>query len=197
MENPYASPSPSPFSDFAPGGPNMPTPGQYPRGMVGHVRVLGILMIVHGVLQALMGAMYAVMSAMFPMMAQFDAEGPQADMPFEGMQYVVMGVYIAMSLAGIVPGILGCWSGWQLTRFQGRTLGIASLGIGGVSVLTCYCSITAIALLVYGLIVLMDNSVKQAFELARQGYLPEQIDALFNPWAAPGKLPNPGGPPFA
>jgi len=68
---------------------------------------------------------------------------------------------------------------------------------GGASVLTCNCSITAIALLIDGLIVLMDNSVKQAFELARQGYLPEQIDALFNPWATPGKLPNPAGPPFA
>jgi hypothetical protein len=196
MENPYASPSPSPFSDIAPGMGNMPTPGQYPRGMVGHVRVLGILMIVHGVLQSLTGAMYAAMPAMFPMMAQFNMEEPPDNMPFDP-RYFAMGIYIVMSLSGIIPGITGCIAGWKLTRFQGRTLGIASLAISCVSVITCYCSITAIALLVYGLIVLMDRPVKQAFELARQGYLPEQIDALFNPWAAPGKMPNPPGQPFA
>lgn len=190
MENPYASPSPSPFSDAAGQPPGVP-PGGRVRGLVGHVRVLGILMIVQGILDLLMGLLLGAMAGVFPLVSTMN---PDAEPPPPGMLPFMIGIYGTMGLAGIVPGVLNIWAGVRVMKFRQRTFGIAAVSIGASAILTCYCGFTAIGLLVYGLIVLLDASVKQAFELGDQGYKPDQIDAMFNPWAQPGNWAPPGGP---
>lgn len=191
MENPYASPSPSPFSDAANAPQGLP-PGHRPRGLVGHVRVLGILMIVQGILDIIMGVFLGVMAGVFPFMATLNPNQPP---PPPGMIPTMIAIYGGMAAVGLICGVLNCWAGVQMTRFRQRTLGIAAVSVGAAAIMTCYCGFTAIALLIYGLIVLLDSSVKQAFEFGVQGYKPDQIDAMFNPWAQAGAwTPPPGGP---
>jgi hypothetical protein len=194
MENPYQSPTPNRFSDAAAPTAYQPPGSHVARGMVGHVRVLGILMIVQGVLDLLMGLMLVAMGIGLPFLMSMDGNArnpPPAEMPW------IFGlVYGGMGLCGVIPGILHVWAGWRVFHFQQRTFGIVSISAGALSLGTCYCGFTAIGLLVYGLIVLLDASVKQAFDLAQQGYTPDQIDATFNPWlAAQGVMQPPPVPP--
>ncbi len=191
MENPYASPTPSPFSDAA-GAPQKMPEGQRVRGMVGHVRVLGILMIVQGILVLIMAVFLGVMAGVFPFLSTINPNQPP---PPPGMIPMMIGIYGGMAAVGLICGVLNCWGGLQVMRFRQRTLGIIAVSAGATAILTCYCGFTAVALLVYGLIVLLDSSVKQAFEFGQQGYKPDQIDAMFNPWAQPSAwAAPPGGP---
>jgi hypothetical protein len=97
------------------------------------------------------------------------------------MGMILGGTYGTMGFCGIVPGILQIFAGIKVFKFQSRTLGIVSLFSGLATMLTCYCAPTSVALLIYGLIVLLNNSVSQAFELAKQGHSPDHIDLMFNP----------------
>lgn len=148
-------------------------------------------MIAQGVLSLLAGILYVAMTAIYPVMLSNadNSNGP----PPETM-WVFFAAYAIIGIFAILSGILNIWSGIRVMRFRQRTFGISAVSIGALAVFTCYCSLTAVALLVYGLIVLLDASVKQAFELGDQGYKPDQIDAMFNPWAQPGNWAPPGGP---
>jgi hypothetical protein len=194
MENPYQSPTPNRFSDAAAPTAYQPQSPHVVRGMVGHVRVLGILMIVQGVLDLLMGLMLVAMGIGLPFLIAMDQNA--ANPPPPNMPLFMGALYGGMGLFGLIPGVLNVWAGLRVFRFQQRTFGIVSISAGALSMVTCYCGFTAIGLLVYGLIVLLDASVKQAFELAQQGYTPDQIDATFNPWlAAQGVMQPPPVPP--
>src|SRR5688500_6732070 len=136
MENPYASPSPSPFSDF-----NVPAPApplaQYPRGLVGHLRVLGILMIVLCVLDVLMVLMLLAFAVAFPFLLSLVNTAPNPPPP--EMVYIMLAVYGGMGAVGTICGILNCWAGWQIFRSRQRVLGIVAVASGTITVLTCYC----------------------------------------------------------
>lgn len=185
MENPYAAPqspeSPSPFSDAPAAMPQ--SAGPRPRGMVGHVRVLGILMIVQGVLSLMMGLFFIVMAVVMTTIVSMDPpQRANGDAPDQFI-WVIGAVYGGMGLAGFVPGIFHIVGGWKGMRFRSRTTVIVALCLGALSSLTFYCAPTSLALLVYGLIVMLDGSVKEAFAYGEQGYAADQIDVMFNPWA--------------
>jgi hypothetical protein len=153
-------------------------------------------MIVQGVLDVLMGLFLVGMAVFMVIMLQ---NMPQAERPSspqmsdEAMLWFVGGMYGGMGLAALIPGILNCWAGWGVFRFKQRTLGMVSLFAGLVTVMSCYCAPTSIGLMIYGLIVLLDSSVREGFALAEQGYTADQIDAMFNPWTG-YQAPPPGKP---
>lgn len=183
MENPYASPPPA--HDWGDKNPYAPLAGGRPRGFVGHVRVLGVLMMVQGAFDILMGLFLLGMSVFAVVMLQNDEEFKRIqaqEFSPEVMSYIVGGIYGGLGLIALVVGILNAYAGWRTFRFQSRTLGIIALSGGMVTVMTCYCAPTSIALLIYGLIVYLDSSVKEAFEMGARGHTPDQIDAAFNPY---------------
>lgn len=186
MENPYASPTPTNlFGDLHPKSPPPPG-GARERGLVGHVRILGILLMVHGVFALLCGLMFAGMAILFPMIFVMDPPprgAPNAPPP-EAIGWFIGAIYGGIGFVTLLAGGLQIYAGYKTYLFRQRKLGILSVILGAGASLSCYCSITAIGLLIYGLIVYLDNSVKQAFELGDQGYAPDQIDALFNPYSA-------------
>jgi hypothetical protein len=53
-----------------------------------------------------------------------------------------------------------------------------ALVMGSISIGTCYCAPTSIALLVYGLIIYLNNSAVQAFALAKQGLTWSDIEKM-------------------
>ena len=182
MDNPYASPPPLEprFGDVAP----QADANYRPRGMVGHVRVLGILMIVQGALDIAMGVMLIVMAIIMPMMMQNDPafQRPGVDAPPQAFFIGMMIGYGGIGLTITAVALLNIYAGWQTFNFRQRNLGMIGIALGPLAILTCYCFPTSLALLIYGLIVFLNPSVVEAFRLGKEGRSADEIDAMFNPY---------------
>lgn len=132
--------------------------------LVGHVPVLGIVLIIHGVLTTGMGLFMLAYGGFF--MAELSglpqAEGAE-DADF--MSGVVLLTFVVIALTHMVPGLLQAWAGWRLRTFRGRTFGIVALCLGLVTFIGCYCGVTSTALLIWGLIVLANAEVARRFAM--------------------------------
>jgi hypothetical protein len=142
------------------------------RSIVSQIRVVAILMIVHGFLCVFLGIGLAAMSFFLPnlivaqqqkMQPQLEGANPQQ------MQTMFVAVYSGMAAAGIIPGLLQIIAGIANLRLKGRIFGIVALVSGLLSMGTCYCTPTAVALLVYGLIIYLNETTKQVFALGAEG----------------------------
>ena len=136
-------------------------------------------MIVHGALCVSLGIGLAILSVFLPsvLVAQQQKMPPQANGPsLQQMQYLLVAVYGGMAAAGIIPGLLQIAAGIANLRLKGRTFGIVALVAGMLSVGTCYCTPTAVGLLVYGLIIYLNDTTKQVFALGNEGKSWRDID---------------------
>jgi uncharacterized membrane protein HdeD (DUF308 family) len=175
MENPYASPQ----DTSAAGQPEFGA-----SRLVRHVGILAVLMMVQGAFELIMGV---VLAAAGPLMFYgFQQAGaapggnvaPGAAMPGNAPLLFLVS-YVALGLATMFVGALRIFTGIRNLKFRGRVLGMVSLSLGVVSMLSCYCAPTSIALFVYGLIVYLNSDVATAFEMAEQGVSPKEIKATF------------------
>ncbi len=159
-ENPYLSPQTSGGRD----------PGTGVR-MIRHVRIVAVLTMCHGAMLCLMGAMLL-------MFTYFFASMPAGGVPAQtGMMMLAYYLVIGLGVAGV--GVGSIYAGYCNFSFRGRILGIVMLSLGMVSVMTCYCAPTSIALAIYGLIVYLNQNVSKAFALGEQGIFPHVIMARF------------------
>jgi len=174
IHNPYA------FSETT--SPQTPTGSQ--RGMVHHVMALSILMIVQGSLSALVGLGLGAMALVVPAMIKAQGGFPQRpgmpaqQMPAQ-MEWIMLAAYGGIGVVLLSTGILGIWGGIRIMKFRGRTLGVVALSAGLLGIFSCYCFPTAIGLFIYGLIVLLNPQVKQAFEMGEQGVTAADIQSHF------------------
>ncbi len=181
MENPYQSPE----SPFAPESqPGVMPPYQRPGRLVHHVRVIAILMMVQAVLEVVAGIGLIALGAFMPRFLAMQMENmPQAQQqmqPPPEFMWIAFAMYGGMGLVALAAGILHGIAGLRNYRFRGRTLGIAAAAGGLITVLTCYCLPTAIGIAVYGLIVLLNREVTEAFALVEAGHSPDEVLAHFN-----------------
>lgn len=129
------------------------------------VPVIGILMIVQGVLELLLGLFMVGMAGFFPLMMAMDpgmGQGPGQG-PGAPPVWIIGIVYGVLGLAISIPGILRIYAGYNVYRFRRRIFAIVANCLGFITLITCYCAPTAIALGVYSLIVLLQPSVVYAF----------------------------------
>ena len=174
---PYGNPQ-----EGYPGGGYPPPPGGYPgggypplpprrSGYVGQVTVVSILMIVQGSLVSLIGLFLMILG---PAMFALSGAGHQSD-----DERIISGVggavYLLFGGALVAAGGLNIVAGIKNLKYRSRTLGIAALAIGGLAILTCYCAPTAIGLMIYGLIIYLNQDVSRAFQMGEQGASPDQI----------------------
>lgn len=161
-ENPYAAPISA--QAYNPGGqygnaPHDSFPNQVP--------VIGILMIVQGVLELLLGLFMVAMAGFFPLMMAIDPGMGRGMGPGQGPGappvWIIGIVYVVLGLVISIPGILRIYAGYNVYRFRRRIFAIVVNCLGFVTLITCYCAPTAIALGVYSLIVLLQPSVVSAF----------------------------------
>lgn len=150
-----------------------PPPGG--RGMINQVVPLGVCLIIHGVLTILMGIFYAAFVFLFPQFAGPQPNAPQ--MPANFMQ-IMQAAYVGIALAMFAAGGMHVLAGIKVLRYEGRTLTIVALTIGFLNFFGCYCFPTAIGLFVWGLIVLLNDPVQQAFRLRAEGYRKDEIDRM-------------------
>jgi hypothetical protein len=139
--------------------------------MVGQVKVVAILLIVEGALELLVAFILLIGGpAMMLELEQQSAEVPPA---------VVGGIVSILGVVALAAAILKIVAGIKNLKFRGRTLGIVAMASGVLTIFICYCAPTALALMVYGLIVYLNGDVARAFEQGKQGWSPDQIKASF------------------
>lgn len=170
MENPYQSPVESGLSGPAPIAAGIRQPG-----LVRHVRVVATLVLIQGILELLAGLFLVFATCGILMMPRhWPDDSPQPD----GF-WMVSIIYGALALIVLTAACLHITAGWQNRRFRGRTLGIIAMVGGMATLFTCYCLPTAVAVGVYGLIVLLNHEVTEAFYMGEAGHSPQDILAAF------------------
>ncbi len=188
MENPYQSPDPNVAPE---GGQIAADVAEQPASrLVGHVRVVAILLLIEAGLELVMGLFLLVMTVVFPMIisgaaaanegkaeAVLEDELPVNTSPDSALIFVTV-TYGLLAAAAMVSGGLRIWAGVKNLRYRSRTLGVVSLSVGLLMVMTCYCSLTAVPLFVYGLVVYLNGDVARAFELGEQGHSVDEIHRL-------------------
>jgi MFS family permease len=154
-------------------------PSDIRRGWVGHVQILGVLMIVHGIIDVMaaigMGA-YAWLMPEF--IQQAGAANGGKPMPPEAELMVVLimgGIGVVFLVAGIGSILGGIWA----IQFRRRSGVITGLIAGLAMLMSCYCFPTSLILMIYGLFVMLDPAVKFAFGLRQQGRGVKEIQQAF------------------
>jgi hypothetical protein len=141
--------------------------------MVAQVRVVSILMIIYGGLLALAGVAIALFwPFMFAMVAMDKRGMRQNDQTTFTVMTIIFGVIGLLILA---VGVLHVVAGIRCLKFRGRVLALVALFCNLVALPTGYCSIFALGMAIYGLVVMFDADVIRGFELGEQGVEPEQI----------------------
>lgn len=180
MSNPYEAPN-----DQVPQATTKPLPPPQPPGLVGHVRIVAILMIVQGVLELLLAIYFIVFGLFFgstfgdAMMRDPNFRQGQGPPP-ELMSAIMTATPIVMGAVGFVVGVLHVYAGFRNFLFQNRMLGIIALVGGMASIGTVYCCPTSFMLFIYGAIVYMNASVTRAFDMAVEGYPSDAILFTFS-----------------
>jgi hypothetical protein len=144
--------------------------------MVGQVKIVGILMLVHGLTVILMGGLLAAVGSWLMFAMPAPAAGGGGPPP-----ELIAAIYGVWGGVIIVCGLLNSVAGFRLMSFRGRVLGIVALFSNAVVLFSCYCALTGIAMMVYGLIVLFHSDVARAFELVAQGSSPEEVVGRLTP----------------
>jgi hypothetical protein len=154
------------------------------RGMVGQVQILGVLMIVQGVFISFAGTAiigYAILMPRFLQQMQQQAAGQGGNAapmpPNMGLWFGVVGGLLGLLMLAI--GVLTVFAGVRAMKFRGRMFSIVMLCTGLLTILTCYCLPTQIALSIYGMIVLLNSPVRDAFRLAEQGHSAREIQLAY------------------
>jgi hypothetical protein len=151
--------------------------------MVGQVTVVAILLIVEGALELLVAFILLIGGP--AMMLEFEQQSAEVPPAVVGAIVTIFGVVaLAAAVLKIVAGI-------RNLKYRGRTLGIVALVSGVLTMFTCYCAPTALALMVYGLIVYLNGDVARAFEQGKQGWSSDQIKASFLARPRQGPPPPP------
>jgi hypothetical protein len=146
--------------------------------MVGQVQVIAILMIVQGALATLMGLILAAMGPFMFWAKQQDQRSFHDPMD-ETMMTVLPIVYVVLGLLVLVSAIMNVIGGVRCLKFRGRTFAIVSLFTNVIPLFTCYCAPTALAVWIYGSIVLFNHEVAEAFRMAEAGHTPQEIRDSF------------------
>jgi hypothetical protein len=146
--------------------------------VVGQVKIVGILMIVHGITVVVMGGFYGVMGGV--LMAA-PPPPPAGGGPPPGFFAAMTWIYVALGALIALPGLLNVIAGVQLIRYRGRTLAIVALFSNALALISCYCIPTIIGMMIYGLIVLFNTDVAWAFDQIARGKDPNDVVRRFNP----------------
>ena len=183
MSNPF-SPPPLNSGHFSDNTNPYQSPQQTPhyarRGMVNHVRVIVVLNAVQGILELIMGGFVTAMSVMFFAMKDkiIEEAPPGVDMEFQ--HKIMVGGFGTVGGFVLLVAILRIWAAIANYRFKGRILGIVSLLAGLGTAMTVYCAPTSIGIAVYGLVVLFNQEVAEAFEMRKTAKSADEVLQHFN-----------------
>lgn len=165
------------ISAIYPPGSEIPSGTQLSASILTQQRVISILLIVQGTMAILMGLLFIGAAIFVPQViaADMQRQRPPGGPSLEEMRMILLATYGVMGACGVLPGILQIYAGFQNLWLRGHTLGLVAICGGVVNLGTCYCFPTALALMIYGMIIYLNPTTKMAFELAKQGQDYEMI----------------------
>jgi hypothetical protein len=166
-DNPYQVPGAPPGYD-----PNMPR-----RGMVPQIRIVAILNAIQGGLELVMSLVYLLMGGFFGLFMR--AEMARNDPNGEVFANIMAGIMLVFGGVLLISSVLRFYAALRNYTLQSRVTAIVSLCLGLLSVFTGYCAPTAIGIAVYGLIVLFNKEVIEAFEMRSKGTSADDVMAHF------------------
>jgi hypothetical protein len=143
--------------------------------VVGQVKIVGILMMVNGLTVAIMGAVYVGLG--FFMNAAMPAPPAAAGGGFPAELFLI--IYGALGSVTFIVGIFNVVAGYRVMTVRNRVLGLVALFSNILALMTGYCAVTAIGMMVYGLIVMFQPDVGRAFEMVARGATPEEAVRRF------------------
>lgn len=159
------------------------------------IKVVAILLMVEGALEVMAGIFLCIMGPMA--IAMFRASPPPSAGGPAPQPELIGGMYIAMGVVTLIAAIPKIVAGIRNVSLKSRTLGFVGLGSCVLSLGSCYCSLFALGLGIYGLIVYVNERSAEAFRLVESGMTPEQAIAQVDGMPAFGAPPpyQPGPPP--
>jgi hypothetical protein len=174
-DNPYSAPG-MPQHPQGYGQPYYIDPSIPRRGLVAQIPIVAILNAIQGFLELILAAMFVFMYLAF----SFDNPNRNGN----GEELMVFAIFGGFACVFGICAIMRFVSSYMIYKYSSRTFAIISLCFGLITVFTFYCAPTSIGIAIYGLIVLLNPPVKEAFEMKKAGQTPEQITAHFNsrPW---------------
>jgi hypothetical protein len=129
-------------------------------GKLHHLPWLGGFLIAHGVLILLASVLCVGYTIFFGMMSEDETVAMQTGGGLE----LAAGMYGFFAVLHLIPGVLQILAGRRVLKRRDRVFAFVALGSGLLTVMPGCCALTAIALLIYGLIVLLDHAVTGAFD---------------------------------
>ncbi len=160
-------------------GPPVSQLGQ--SSLVRQVPGVGSLMIFQGALEGLFALPWllfgAIFLAFFSKITGSATEGRPHDLPW--FFWLILSFPLLPGLLLLLAGALKIWAGILNRKYRGRVLGMVAL-VSAILMLaplgcTWLAAPTSIALLVYGMVVYLNQEVRAAFRLGHQGYTADQI----------------------
>lgn len=149
--------------------------------MVTHVPIVGILMIVNGSLQIVMGLMLAAVGPFMFTLMTMDRPQQGVMAPDEQKIFTLISIgYTSIGVLVIAAGAVNVLAGIRVMKYQSRTFAMTALFANLVPFITCYCLPTSMGLMIYGLIVLFQTDVAQAFKLGEEGLSVDEIKHRFD-----------------
>lgn len=145
--------------------------------MIRHVPLLAGLLLVQGVFELLIGFLFVLVGPTMVAALIFGPEAPEPPAP-EAMVGVGVG-YVVAGLVVVAVGLLKLVGAYHAFKYRRRLLVLVAAASGVVGVLTCYCGVTGAALALYGFLVLVSNTVVEAFRMGESGRTPKEITAWF------------------
>jgi hypothetical protein len=146
--------------------------------MVSQVQIVAIMMLINGGLACLMGGLLVAVGPLMWSMLSMDPGRPKGP----GEEKLITAISIIYVVAGIVVllgGVMSIVGGIRGLKFRNRGLVLAALFCNILPVFSCYCAPTSIGLMIYGLIVMFQSDVAEAFRMAESGVPAEEIRYRF------------------
>jgi hypothetical protein len=139
--------------------------------VVGQVKIVGILMLVHGITVVLFGGILVAAGVIIMAMPAPPGGGSE--------RWIMGGIYGGGGLLVAILGVLHSVAGVRVMAMKNRVLALVALFSNTLLLMTCYCTLTAIPMMIYGLIVLFNSDVARAFEMVARGATPEEAVRRF------------------
>lgn len=137
-------------------------------GKVTQLPWLGGFLIAHGVLTLLASLFFVFYTVFFSVLDDEVFDGAGTPPPGAGME-LIAALYGFMALLHVVPGVMQLIAARNVFKRKNRIFVFVALGSTVLTLLPGCCAPTAIALLIYGLIVLLDHAVAGAFDRPSDG----------------------------
>lgn len=142
-----------------------------PSSMVTQVPIIGILMIVHGSLACIMGLLFMIIGPTIIVMEGNRNRNQNDDKVIAVVLLIFGGLILISGLFNIVAGI-------RAQKYRSRGFVLTALFLNVLSMCS-YCFLTALGLMIYGLIVMFQSDVGRAFAMGEEGYSPDEIKRKF------------------